>query len=438
MRKPFLLVLAVTLVFAIAAGCSSGNNNSSTDSSSSPNDGGKGNKVVAVDFLFGDPNRTELFGRVSQAFNNSNSNFKVSFKPSGLQHLEQLRTRLATNDPPDMTSQLQGFELASYVSQGYIRDLSNEEFIQKIQPSELETVTIDGGIYGIPMDTQAYGVFYNKKLFEKAGITDTPRTITELREVIDKLKAAGITPFAAGYATPWTIGQFFGYAVSPIITPAVRENMEEYKKGNWTFDLPGMDDALSVLDLIVENTQPRPFDTDVSGQYAIFAKEEAAMMMQGNWSIVQLRELNKDLDMGMFPLPISENPDLLLFPKQYGFVINILEETDNIDAIRENVNYFLDAQGEASFYYDEIGIPTSNMTADPKLDSASELLQDFMKKDKTVFTYYSYEPAGFDAESWKITVEYIQKGDRDHKALIQSLMKRSRDSLVRSIHKKAK
>src|SRR5690606_36191128 len=99
---------------------------------------------------------------------------------------------------------------------------------------------------------------------------------------------------------------------------------------------------------------------------------------------------------------------------------NILEETDKIDAIRENVNYFLDAQGVASFYYDEIGIPTSNMTADPKLDSASELLQDFMKKDKTVFTYYSYEPAGFDAESWKITVEYIQKGDRDHKALIQS------------------
>lgn len=36
--------------------------------------------------------------------------------------------------------------------------------------------------------------------------------------------------------------------------------------------------------------------------------------------------------------------------------------------------------------------------------------------------YYAYEPAGFDAESWKVTVEYLNSGNKDHKKLIQTLM----------------
>lgn len=422
------LIIAVSLLISVLAACSSGNN--TAENAGTGNTEGKTNsgntansgdgETAVIDFLFGDPNRTELFGRISTSFNESQSDVAVSFKPSGLQHLEQLRTRLATNDAPDMTSQLQGFELASYVKEGYIKDLKDEEFMKNINPSELETVKVGDGIYGIPMDTQAWGVFYNKKLFEKAGIASPPTTITELKDTVEKLKAAGITPFSAGFATPWTIGQFLGYATSPILTPKVIENMDAYKKGEWTFDIEGMDEALGVLDLIIDNTQPRPFDNDVSGQYAVFASEEAAMMIQGNWSIVQLRELNKDLDMGMFPLPVSEDPNLLMFPKQYGFVINVMENADNMDAVRKYVDYFMDSKGEAAYYYDEIGIPTANKTASPKLDSASDLLQQALKDNKTVFTYYSYMPAGFDAESWKITTEYINSKERDHKKLLAS------------------
>jgi raffinose/stachyose/melibiose transport system substrate-binding protein len=421
-KKWFTIGLTFVMSASVLAACSSksgneGNASQTANPSASSSENAKAGTGV-IDFLFGDPNRTELFGRITQTFNDSQKDVAVSFKPSGLQHLEQLRTRLATNDAPDMTSQLQGFELASYVKEGYIKDLKNEEFMKKINPSELETVKVGDGIYGIPMDTQAWGVFYNKKLFEKAGITETPKTITELKATVEKLKSAGITPFSAGFATPWTIGQFLGYALSPLITPKVTANIEEYKKGNFTFDFEGMDEGLNVLDLIAENTQPKPFDNDVSGQYAVFAKEEAAMMVQGNWSIVQMRELNNDMDMGMFPLPISEDPNLLMFPKQYGFVINVMENAQDMDAVRKYVDYFMDPNGEAKVYYNEIGIPTSNSTANPKLDSASEQLQQFMKDNKTVFTYYSYEPAGFDAESWKITIDYIIKGNKDHKKLL--------------------
>lgn len=262
-----------------------------------------------------------------------------------------------------------------------------------------------------------------KELFAQAGIEKVPETVSELEDCVEKLKAAGITPFAAGYGTEWTIGQFLGYGASAILTPKAVELGDDYKKGNWSFDLPGIDMAFQVLDLVADNTQDRPFDTDVSGQYAVFAKGKAAMMLQGNWSILQIRELNPEIQMGMFPLPISENKEDLVYPKQYGFVINVLAATDEdprkADAINKFMEYFLDPANGGGYYYDEIGVPTANAKAEPQLDEASEILQEYLKEAKTVFTYYAYEPAGFDAESWKVTVQYLSGGTKDHGQLIK-------------------
>lgn len=421
---------AAMVLAGLLAGCGSGTGNEQkeeTDHEVKKKEQSVGKEAetgetVELEFLFGDPNRTEIFSRIVDDFNNSQNEVHVTFNATGTNHLEELMTRLATKDVPDLTSQLQGYELASYVEAGYIKDISKEPYLSYIRDTELDTVTIDGGVYGLPMDTQAWGVFYNKELFEKAGIADVPKTVTELKACVKKLQAAGIVPFAAGWGTEWTIGQFLGYGVSSILTPAAVSLGDNYKKGNWTFDQPGIDMAFDVLDLVGDHTQERPFDTDVSGQYAVFAKGEAAMMLQGNWSILQIRELNPDIKMGMFPLPISENKNELLFPKQYGFVINVLAATDEdpkkAAAINKFMDYFLNPDNGGGYYYDEIGVPTANAKAEPKLDEASEILQDYLKEGKTVFTYYAYEPAGFDAESWKVTVQYLNGGTRDHQKLI--------------------
>ena len=424
MRKKKLLSLGIALVMIAglaAGGCSQKGSGSTSDSSGAKEQ--ESSEPVELEFLFGDPNRTEIFSRIVEDFNNSQDGVHVTFNATGTNHLEELMTRLAADDAPDLTSQLQGFELASYVDAGYIKDIKNEPFMKYIRDTELDTVTIEDGVYGIPMDTQAWGVFYNKELFEKAGISDVPVTVSELKDCVEKLKASGITPFAAGYATEWTIGQFLGYGASSILTPAAVELGDDYKKGNWTFDQPGIDQAFDVLDLVADNTQDRPFDTDVSGQYAAFAKGDAAMMLQGNWSILQIRELNPDIKMGMFPLPISEDKEALLFPKQYGFVINVLaaseEDPAKAEAINQFMEYFLNPENGGGYYYDEIGVPTANAVAEPELDEASEILQTYLQDEKTVFTYYAYEPARFDAESWKVTVQYLNSGTKDHKKLIE-------------------
>jgi ABC-type glycerol-3-phosphate transport system substrate-binding protein len=58
----------------------------------------------------------------------------------------------------------------------------------------------NGRAYGIPVGTQSFVFYYNKKLFKQAGLpTDfQPTSWDEVKEAGEKLKAAGIQPFTGG------------------------------------------------------------------------------------------------------------------------------------------------------------------------------------------------------------------------------------------------
>ena len=57
---------------------------------------------------------------------------------------------------------------------------------------------MDDKQYGVPFNLGMVGVWYNKSLFEKAGINAPPSTWSEFLADVEKLKSAGITPIAVG------------------------------------------------------------------------------------------------------------------------------------------------------------------------------------------------------------------------------------------------
>ncbi len=62
---------------------------------------------------------------------------------------------------------------------------------------------VDDEQYGIPFDLGMVGFWYNKDLFEQAGITEPPATWDEFLEDVGMLKDAGITPLALGEGDKW-------------------------------------------------------------------------------------------------------------------------------------------------------------------------------------------------------------------------------------------
>lgn len=56
-------------------------------------------------------------------------------------------------------------------------------------------VASDGKYYTLPITEEMMGIVYNKKMFQKAGIEETPRTTKELEDACELLMDAGVTPW---------------------------------------------------------------------------------------------------------------------------------------------------------------------------------------------------------------------------------------------------
>ena len=58
---------------------------------------------------------------------------------------------------------------------------------------------MEGKDYGMPSEVMMVGFFYNKGLFEQAGIKHVPVTYEEFTDAVDKLKGKGIKPRCYNY-----------------------------------------------------------------------------------------------------------------------------------------------------------------------------------------------------------------------------------------------
>ncbi|PNB76563.1 ABC transporter substrate-binding protein, partial [Pseudomonas sp. FW305-BF6] len=55
-----------------------------------------------------------------------------------------------------------------------LEDLSKEPWVKNLYKGTEKPMTMNGKLYGMPMNTEGYGFIYNKDLFKKAGITTLP------------------------------------------------------------------------------------------------------------------------------------------------------------------------------------------------------------------------------------------------------------------------
>jgi raffinose/stachyose/melibiose transport system substrate-binding protein len=80
---------------------------------------------------------------------------------------------------------------------GYLADLSDEPWVAGLPASVVAPVSYQGHVQILPISGGVFPVYYNKSVFEKAGVTP-PTTWTELLDICKKLKSAGVTPIALG------------------------------------------------------------------------------------------------------------------------------------------------------------------------------------------------------------------------------------------------
>ncbi|MDF2958605.1 MAG: family carbohydrate transporter substrate-binding protein [Paenibacillus sp.] len=175
------LVLAVTLVQSLLLSACSGSlpagsgQPSSSDQEKTAKSGS--NEVVNLQFMGWEasPLETESVKKGLENFMKKNPNIKVEYTPvpGGTQYVSKLLTMLAGNAAPDVFF-LGAREYRSFQERNVLLDLTPqfklEYKLDEFIPSSAQIMEINGSIYGVSSCTVSPVLYYNKDVFDKAGI----------------------------------------------------------------------------------------------------------------------------------------------------------------------------------------------------------------------------------------------------------------------------
>jgi raffinose/stachyose/melibiose transport system substrate-binding protein len=114
---------------------------------------------------------------------------------------QNVQVALAANKGPDVVYSSGPSYAAAYVSEGKLADMTPYAAKYGWKDSLLDPMyqsgTVGGKLYDLPNSVSTYGVFYNKKVLAKLGVS-VPTTFAQLTAVMDKAKAAGLYASVTG------------------------------------------------------------------------------------------------------------------------------------------------------------------------------------------------------------------------------------------------
>ena len=99
---------------------------------------------------------------------------------------------------------------------GFLKDITKEvaSVEATMSPSAVDAFKVDGKAVGVPFEMGEVAFYYNKKLFEKAGVkAEDIKTWDDFLGAVKKLKAAGIVPLDVGAGEKWPMHFYYSYLV---------------------------------------------------------------------------------------------------------------------------------------------------------------------------------------------------------------------------------
>lgn len=218
----------------------------------------------------------------------------------------ELNTRLLSGQGPDIIEV--GGETRLLARTNHLFDLTKEPFIQEYMETGLEPFSIGDKVYAIPLQSWFEGIFYNKDIFAQYHLA-LPRSFDDFIHIHQDLWAAGIKPQTMG-AQSWEplMKQSIGLVNNEFYADSSNAGFDA------DFDAGQAKMAEEWLPAVTEWSRMiwegclTPDMLDYSYEQALdeFASGEAAMWQSGPWSLGAIRRINPDIDLGMFPIPGTE------------------------------------------------------------------------------------------------------------------------------------
>jgi raffinose/stachyose/melibiose transport system substrate-binding protein len=315
--------------------------------------------------------------------------FKASFSPTD-QLQTALRAQLGGGNAPDLFVNWPGNGSAMAVQQlapsGLVADISDQAWIKAVPDSIKPLLGTGGKTYMWSPGVTPIGVIYNKRVFDEAGISETPKTWDELLAAARKLKAAGKIPFAVGNQTPW-ITQLLPYAIAPSTAFAEDPNLaQDMLDGKKTFANSGWH---SVFDRYLELYKDDLFNKSPNGTtfeqtQQLLGSGKAGMVVQVIAALPPFLAAAKNkADLATFPFPASDDPDTLKIPAGVGAGIGASANGKHLAEAKKFIEWLGEPAQMATFSKATFSIPLVGADAG-NIDPMLEPFAPFLTENRTV------------------------------------------------------
>ena len=246
---------------------------------------------------------------------------------------EKLPAAISAGQAPDFVLCSTGY-YPSYVNAGSFQDLSDYFDRDGNSRDDFDTAVLEGLTYGddligIPFQVVTHYLFWDKDLFEAAGLDpeSPPTNWDEIKEYAGKLTDASKNQF--GWLIPtdnnvvaqYTMYAFGGDFTDESGTTATLNSPENVEAFEWMYD-------------VYVNMKASPLDSDdntyISGQLGMF--------INGPWIINGLRE--NEINFGVTAVPMNEGiePKSSMIP--VGFSVPITTSDEHKELVYDFVEYW--------------------------------------------------------------------------------------------------
>jgi raffinose/stachyose/melibiose transport system substrate-binding protein len=222
----------------------------------------------------------------------------LQFVPPVQQYVDKFMVLAASNQMPDVFF-ICAENKQDVFEHNLAEDLSSMPIFQRIPANVSARYGKDGKIYGYSPEAWIGGIFYNKDIFTRAGISKAPATLDEYIDACRKLKAIGIEPIVTPADGVHSISQ--GLYTSMVISrdPA---NDHKINRGQTTFAATYTEPLQTWYNELYRPGYHSQISLGLNGDQVVdmFVTGQIAMYDGGPWNVNQFIEKNPNLDFGVF------------------------------------------------------------------------------------------------------------------------------------------
>jgi ABC-type glycerol-3-phosphate transport system substrate-binding protein len=244
----------------------------------------------------------------------------------------QMHAKFSAGEVPDiMIGKAQ--DVATYLPSGNLARIP-ESLLGRVREEALASVSFGGKAYGIPYNAFYQGVFYNRDIFAKYGLSP-PSTRAALAEIVRKLEAVGVVPFAAQFYDSWYSGNVIMQMAIGDVFSRRPDWGDRFRAGEVSFSASSAyRGCFLALRDIRDATWPDAFAIGASECDERFATGKAAMYVSGSWNLQMVNALNPGMNVGLFPYPNSTGDARLIMEPNMTFMKSSkTSRPDEVDAV---------------------------------------------------------------------------------------------------------